>query len=147
MNTECETDPMTIVTAIDIDDNAERIVSEAAEFATAFDEDLHVLHVREFSELKQDPEGDAAVDRRSVQQQVRDEATRVASAISGDFTPIGLIGKPASEVVSYAASQDTTYLVIGGKRQSLVGKAVFGNTTQQVLLNAPCPVVTTPIPK
>ncbi|MDL5363460.1 universal stress protein [Halalkalicoccus sp. NIPERK01] len=138
---------MTIVAAIDIDDNAERIVSEAAELATAFDEDLHVVHVRELSELKQGPEGDAAVDRRSVQQQVRDEAARVASAITDDFTPIGLIGKPASEVVSYAASQDATYLVIGGTKQSPVGKAVFGNTTQQILLNAPCPVVTTPIAK
>ena len=134
---------MTVVAAVSTDNDAERIIREAASLATALGEDLHVVHVREYSELKDSAESDATIDRRSVTQQVEDTAARIAAPITDEFTPVGLIGKPASKIVSHAKSVDSTYLVIGGKKQSPVGKAIFGSTTQQILLNAPCPVVTT----
>lgn len=133
---------MTIVAAVNTDDDAQQVVTEAVSLADAFDDELHVVNVREYSDLKGGAEGDTNVDRRSVQQQVEDNAARLASSVTNDFTPIGLIGKPASEIVSYAESVDASYLVISGRKQSPVGKAMFGSTTQQILLNASCPVVT-----
>lgn len=134
---------MTVVAAVDTDSDAERVMREAVSLATTLDEDLHVVHVREYSELRDGAESDTKVDRRTVRQQVEDDAARIGASITDEFTPVGLIGKPASKVVSHAESVDATYLVVGGRKQSPVGKALFGSTAQRILLNAPCPVVTT----
>ena len=134
---------MTIVAAIGADGNTDRILVEAIELATALGEDLHVVHVKGYSELKDNATSNANVNRRTIQQQIQDDAARIASSITEEFTLVGRIGKPASEVVSYTESVDGTHLMIGGRKQSPVGKAMFGSTTQKILLNAPCPVVTT----
>jgi len=49
------------------------------------------------------------------------------------------IGPHASSVVEHAADADL--LIIGGKKRSPAGKAIFGSSTQDILLEAPCPVV------
>lgn len=122
---------MTVVAAVDTDGNVELILTEAIKLVIALGEELHIVHVREYSELKQGADSDAEIDQRSVQQQVQDDAARIASPIVDEFTAIGLIGKPAPEVISYAKSIDATYVVIGGKKRSPVGKAVFGSMTSR----------------
>lgn len=52
----------------------------------------------------------------------------------------GTVGDPAAGVVSFAKATDADLLVVGGRRRSPTGKAVFGSTAQEVLLDAPCPV-------
>lgn len=133
---------MTIIAAVDDTDTAKRVMQEAAYLATNLNEELHVLHATDYSELKRNADGNTETDRRTVRQQARDTAARIASTVTEEFHPVGLIGRPAAEVVSYADSEDTRYLVIGGTRRSPAGKAVFGSATQSILLNASCPVVT-----
>ncbi len=48
---------------------------------------------------------------------------------------------PAEHLLEVAQEVDASLVVIGLRRRSSLGKAVFGSTAQQVLLNAPCPVV------
>jgi nucleotide-binding universal stress UspA family protein len=50
-------------------------------------------------------------------------------------------GDPATQVVRRADQLDADALVIGGRERSPAGKAIFGDRSQQILLNASCPVV------
>jgi nucleotide-binding universal stress UspA family protein len=57
-----------------------------------------------------------------------------------DWEVRGIVGDVSSGIVELAASTDADRVVVSGRRRSPTGKAVFGSTAQDVLLNAPCPV-------
>ncbi|WP_207890195.1 universal stress protein [Natrarchaeobius chitinivorans] len=52
----------------------------------------------------------------------------------------GVVGDRAEEIVALAEKTDADNVVVGGRKRSPTGKAVFGSTAQQVLLTSPCPV-------
>ncbi|WP_087714581.1 universal stress protein [Natronolimnobius baerhuensis] len=50
------------------------------------------------------------------------------------------VGDRAEEIVELAETVDADNIIVGGRKRSPTGKAVFGSTAQRVLLTAPCPV-------
>ncbi|WP_293027821.1 universal stress protein [Natronococcus sp.] len=52
----------------------------------------------------------------------------------------GDIGDHGSTIVELATGVAADRVVVGGRRRSPTGKAVFGSTAQEVLLSSPCPV-------
>ncbi len=50
--------------------------------------------------------------------------------------------KPGQDLVHFAATNRVDVIVIGIKKMSKVGKMLFGSTTQHVILEATCPVLT-----
>jgi nucleotide-binding universal stress UspA family protein len=129
---------MTIVVAVDT--TADRaVVQEAATLADALNDELHVIHVSDRSDLEaadNNPE-------RTALESVTEIARGIADDVRDDYVPIGRIGTPSTEIVNYSNEVDARYLVIGGRKRTPVGKALFGSVTQSILLGADRPVVAT----
>lgn len=138
---------MVVVAAVDRSDRAERVVREAATLAEALEEPLKVVHVlsrSEFIDLEQtayDDEG-AALPMEEVKEYAAGFADDAASGLSVEYDAVGLMGGVSEEVVDYAERNDARYIVVGPRKRSPTGKAIFGSTAQAILLNADCPVVT-----
>jgi nucleotide-binding universal stress UspA family protein len=49
---------------------------------------------------------------------------------------------PGDDLIDYAVKNKVEVIIIGIKKISKVGKMLFGSTAQQVILDAPCPVLT-----
>lgn len=137
---------MTIIACVDRSEQAPEVVSEAARLGEAFGEPVHVVHVLtrdEFVDLQRTSVDDTG--RAIPTDRVRDVAARIAAehveAAGVTAEAVGLVGSPSDEVVNYADNHDTRYLVIGGRKHSPVGKALFGSVAQSILLNAHQPVV------
>ena len=43
-------------------------------------------------------------------------------------------------IVELAETVDADLIIVGGRKRSPAGKAIFGSTAQEVMLNSPCPV-------
>lgn len=138
---------MTIVAGVERLDHESNAVIEGRKHADAFGEDLHIVHVLSqsaFYDIEQDSLSDTGktVPVDDVRAFAEEKAGEVASRTTDDFEAVGLVGDAGDELVRYANEQDASYICVGGRRRSAVGKALFGSVTQDVLLNAECPVVT-----
>lgn len=100
------------------------------------DEEFEVAAKRlEFDAGSADPEDVAG--RHST---VREAAERLEAA-DVEYTVRGGVGDKGQEIVDSANDVDADLVVVGGRRRSPTGKAVFGSTAQQVLLDSPVPVL------
>jgi nucleotide-binding universal stress UspA family protein len=52
----------------------------------------------------------------------------------------GGVGDHGEEIVEIAEDADADLVIVGGRKRSPAGKAAFGSTAQEVMLESPCPV-------
>lgn len=57
------------------------------------------------------------------------------------ITTVGRVGDPKTEIVDEAAQRDAQFIVVGGRKRTPVGKAIFGSVSQGVILEADRSVV------
>jgi len=135
---------MAIVAAVDAEQRPDPVVRVARDLAEAFDEELVVLHVMpegEFERRRKDREyyaDDAASDAGRTARWVAQGTVEDDDGVVVE----GRMGEPVEAILEEAEKLDARFLVVGGRRRTPVGKAVFGSVTQSVLLDADRPVVT-----
>lgn len=159
---------MAILTAVDGEAIPSGAVEQGAELAAQFGVDHIVVHVMSqdiFEEFRTSTGaastsslaapasyGDTASQELSEEYTIED-GERHAAGVARDVviktlddtagtTLVGRVGDPVEEVLGEADRRSVEYLVIGGRKRTPVGKAVFGSKTQSILLTASCPVVT-----
>ena len=137
---------MVIVAAVDRSERASSVVREASELGEAFDVPVKVVHVltqKKFVSLERTSVSDTGqtIPTNEVIDLAKELAAEAIEEAGVEAEPVGLLGDPADEVVDYAHSNDAKYIVVSGRKQSPVGKALFGSVVQSVLLSAECPVV------
>lgn len=138
---------MVVIAAVDRSDSASKVLEEADNLAEKFDDTVHVLHVMKRSEAIKTEEESAQKNEAIPVEELRDRATQISEELIKDYPTDsvseakGLIGDPATEIVTYAEEINARYIVVSPKRRSKAGKLLFGSVAQSVLLNATCPVL------
>jgi nucleotide-binding universal stress UspA family protein len=145
-----------VLAAIGEEESSKQVVEEDADMADAYDVTLVVLHVIT----------DDAVDEhiRMMRERpnflhtgVSEEANRAANFAKRmvdatlDQTQQGVrvegrVGKPERHILALAEELEARCLVIGDRGRSPAGKAMFGSTTQSILLESDRPVLTIKMP-
>lgn len=143
---------MVIMAATNAQNVPDNVVELGAELAEKYDDELHVLHVHEEDNESLPLDSGAYTPDDSQGQgdmNQADEATEVALRVANrtlgnnaSITPIGRSGDVAEAIIEEASMADARFLVIGGRKRSPAGKALFGSATQEILLSAEMPVVT-----
>lgn len=141
---------MSILAAVGGGPRDVEVVTTGRELADAFGEALYVLHVLPEEEFQ------SRMDARSnyYQDDAVQEATRFAKKQTEEALGIsdldtttgieadGTVGNPAVMILEKIGEHDARYIVLGGRKRTPIGKALFGSVTQSVLLEADRPVVT-----
>lgn len=162
---------MTILAAVDGERVPDPVVEVGHDLAQQYETDFVVVHVMDQSvfEKRRDQTSDApgltefasgigyedttstpsGSDRHTYTiEDAEHDASRVAGdVVDGtierrrDVTLQGRVGDTLDEILGEADRRDAEFVVVGGRKRSPTGKALFGSVTQSILLNADRPVV------
>ncbi|ELZ36360.1 UspA domain-containing protein [Halorubrum saccharovorum DSM 1137] len=147
----------TVLLAVGRDDETrvDELVRHAIDIAKPTDATVIVAHVISKSEYEDEVQSyQDAIDQLGLDVREQDlspetlaEETDLVGELLERLDDAGIdvetraaLGDEADEIVRIAKDVGSDVLLVGGRKRSPTGKAVFGSTAQEVLLTAPCPV-------
>ena len=128
---------MKILVGYDGSDPAKKALQLAREHARAFGaESIYVLHSKVTDLPRKEHELDEQ-DMENVRTSLKKEGFSFETHLSiRNMTP-------GDHLVEFAEEHKVDQIVIGVRMRSKVGKFIMGSTAQHVILQAPCPVLST----
>ena len=124
----------------------------AAEFALALAQEakgrLTLLHIVDWMPDKnfaKYPEFDAAAYRQVIMREARRQLEELVPAEARNWCEPDLriaCGKPYREILRVAAEDQSDLIVLGAQGLGPIDRMLFGSTTEHVVRQAPCPVLT-----
>lgn len=140
----------TILTSVDFSDASSPVIDASIELATSMGADILLLHVitppvvaseyglvmESVSEITS-----AATDACAKKlEQLRAQITSAGVTVQSQQT----LGTPVDSILSIAAEEEVSYIVMGSHGHSALYDLLVGSTTHGVLTQAPCPVFIVP---
>lgn len=129
------------------DARADALVDAVRAVAAPSDARVVVAHVFDTDSYRETVERMLGTDRGHIEPDelaARMTVTRTITdrleAESIDCTARATTGTSGEGIVDLAEDVNADRVVIGGRQRSPTGKALFGSTAQEIMLNAPCPV-------
>lgn len=130
-----------ILVAADGSDNSLRATKQAAYIASlegdAMVKIVSVIAIDVYSDMVYDPieaHGEA-------QREIIKDAARVLADAGVDYEIVLLHGRPADEIVRYAAESEADLLVMGSRGLGALREFALGSVSHKVLTHAKCPVL------
>jgi len=128
-------------------ERTERLAEAVAEVAGPTGATVVLAHVftdEEYedviAQLDYDPTGEISPDEVAARHATVRELGRELDDAGVTYTVRGRVGSHGESIVELAKEVDADRVVVGGRKRSPTGKAVFGSTAQTVMLNSPSPV-------
>ena len=127
---------------------AEELAETVLEIADPLDATVVIGHAfteDEYEEFRDDLGFDARVEDVDPKEVARrrppvSDLEEMISEAGVDTEIRGELGDVATKVVDMAIDVDADRMVVGGRRRSPAEKAVLGSVSQEIILQAPCPV-------
>ncbi|WP_254524334.1 universal stress protein [Natrinema caseinilyticum] len=131
-----------LLLATDGSDPARRATEHAVELATQLDATLHVLSVSEEGpqaeskqdRLRNDPDTEAETAAEAAEEEARSADVETTTAIRH--------GVPQEQVVEFAETNPVDMIVVGTAGRSGLDHLISGSVAEEIVRNAPVPVVT-----
>ncbi|TKX79025.1 universal stress protein [Halorubrum sp. SD626R] len=140
----------TVVLAVGTEGEAQtaQLAKEAIAVAEPASAEVVLVHVFDGSEFERiraklgvDGGGEGSIPDAVAERHTTTRALGDALSAAGvRYSVRGAVGDLADEVTEAATDVGEDRGVVGGRRRSPTGKAVFGSVAQEVMLAAPCPV-------
>jgi nucleotide-binding universal stress UspA family protein len=139
----------TVLCAVDFSEPSVRALEYAASFAAAAHARLVVAHVLEWSE-EMEPLSDTG--RSALPSSEEDAITRLNGLLTDEIRArckpelvIGY-GEPADEVLRFVRECKVDLVVVGIRRRNPIDRMVFGSTTQRLIREGVCALLTVRAP-
>ena len=129
------------------EDRAERLADAVVEVAGPTGATVVLAHVFTDDEyetvldrLDFDPDSEVSPDEVATRHATIREIESLLDAAGVDYEIRGAVGDHGETIVNLAKDASADRVLVGGRRRSPTGKAVFGSVAQEVMLSSPCPV-------
>ncbi|AKU09447.1 universal stress protein [Haloferax gibbonsii] len=134
-----------VLAVVDPSETSKKVVREAGSIAEGMSADVVLIHVTTEDEYKA-RRGTMETLLRSSGSYTHDDARAGATEFARDlgrevladfeveYQAVGSLGDKATEVLDAAAENECDHIFLSGRQRSPAGKAIFGDTTQRVIL-------------
>lgn len=137
-----------ILVPTDFSESARHALRYGVSFAREYKAELLLVHVVEeiavsyasdlfpvpMAQVFQEISGYARAELLKLAEEARSRGVAVRESVAQ--------GKPSAEIIRVAREESVDLIVLGTHGKGLLDQALFGSTTERVVRNAPCPVLT-----